>query len=77
MNVTQCDVCGNIVINEQIMALNVYRVRRNSMNSMIGGRVMYKELCPACFEKLSKLFTPKEDNNVEQKHTEKITDEIE
>lgn len=38
---------------------------------------MYKELCPACFEKLSKLFTPKEDNNVEQKHTEKITDEIE
>lgn len=35
MNVTQCDVCGNIVKNEQIMALNVYRVRRNSMNSMI------------------------------------------
>lgn len=74
MNVTQCDICGNIVKNEQSMVLNVYRVRRNSM---IGGRVMHKEICPACFEKLSKLFTPKEDNNVEQKHTEKITDEIE
>lgn len=72
MNVTQCDICRNIVKNQQSMFLQVFKVKSN--NSV---RVMTKDICLICWEKLNKLITPKEDNNVEQKHTEKITDEIE
>lgn len=60
MNVTQCDICGNVVKNEQSMYLEVHRV---TSDNTVGARLTGKEICPACWERISKLITPKGDKS--------------
>ena len=51
--VTQCDVCNNVVKNEQAMYIKVFNC--NEDGSPIHCKIS-KDLCPDCYAKLRKLL---------------------
>lgn len=55
MNVTQCDVCGNVVKHEQSVYVVVDKVKSDDT---LGALIVRAEVCPTCWDKLSKILMP-------------------
>lgn len=53
MNVTQYDVCKNVVKHEESVYVKVYSVTKNDE---YGDTLIKADLCPACKERLYKLL---------------------
>lgn len=53
MNVTQCDVCKNVVKHEESVYVKVFAVNKNDECTDILAKA---DLCPVCKERLYKLL---------------------
>ena len=51
--VTQCDVCNNVVKNEQALYL---RINSCSKDGKLGAEKIGKDICPDCANKIYKLI---------------------
>lgn len=54
-SVTQCDVCGNIVKNEESKIIRIYDVNEYYRTTTF----VIKEICPKCYEKVAKILNIK------------------
>lgn len=61
MNVTQCDVCKNVVKHEQSAYVRVFSVTKNDE---CGNVLVEADLCPACKERVLKLLGKGSEKNV-------------
>lgn len=52
-NVTQCDVCGNIVKHEESKYIKIYDVDEYG-NTLLGS--INKDICLNCYEKIKKFL---------------------
>ena len=52
-SVTQCDVCGNIVKNENSKRVKIYDV---DVLGHVCGCLVSKDICPKCYEKVAKIL---------------------
>ena len=55
-NVTQCDVCGNIVKHEESKYIKIYDVDEYG-NTLLGS--INKDICLNCYEKIKKFLKVK------------------
>lgn len=56
-SVTQCDVCGNVMKNNEAMWIEA---RRCNHDGTAGSKLYGKDLCPECYKKLTKLLKVEE-----------------
>lgn len=53
MNVTQCDVCGNVVKHEQSVYL---KANKTTADNKIGSTLKDVELCQVCWDKVVRIL---------------------
>lgn len=51
--VTQCDVCSNVMKNDESKYV---KVNRCTSDGKLGNVILEKDLCPQCYEKLCKIL---------------------